>query len=72
MRNFKKIFKVKIPIIGMIHVEALPGTPNYKESVKNIINKALKEADIYKQSGIDSIAIENTHDIPYLKNKLGK
>ncbi len=71
MRNFKKLFKVKTPIIGMIHVEALPSTPNYKGNVKQIISKAIKESKIYKQNGIDAIAIENMHDVPYLKDNAG-
>ncbi len=71
MNNFKNLFNVKTPIIGMIHVEALPGTPNYKGNVKQIIYKAIKESKIYKQNGIDAIAIENMHDVPYLKNNAG-
>ncbi len=71
MKNFEKLFNVKTPIIGMIHVDALPGTPKYKGNIKNIIDKALEEAEIYLQSGIDSIAIENMHDVPYLKNEVG-
>ncbi len=71
MRKFKKLFKIKCPIIGMIHVEALPGTPNFKTSVKQIIFKAKEEAKIYINAGIDSIAIENMHDVPYLNKKVG-
>jgi len=71
MKKFNNLFKVKVPIIGMIHVDALPGTPNYKGNVKKIISKAIKEAELYKNNGIDAIAIENMHDIPYLKNKVG-
>ncbi len=48
-----------------------PGTPKYKGQVENIINSAVKEAMIYKNSGIDAIAIENMHDIPYLKRNVG-
>ncbi len=67
----KKIFNIEKPIIGMIHIEALPGTPNYKGDVNSIIKKAKKEAQIYKDTGIDSIMIENMHDVPYLKNHVG-
>ena len=66
-----KLFGIKKPIIGMIHVDALPGTPNYNDNVKNIINKAKAEAAKYKNAGIDSIVIENMHDIPYLKRNVG-
>lgn len=69
MKSIKKTFKVSKPIIGMIHVDPLPGTPKYKGKVKSIIDKAIVEAKMYKENGIDSIAIENMHDVPYL-NKL--
>ena len=70
MKN-KKIFGIIKPVVGMIHVDALPGTPKYKGDVESIINSAMKEATIYKNSGIDAIAIENMHDIPYLKRNVG-
>jgi hypothetical protein len=71
MKMFNKIFKINKPIIGMVHVDALPGAPKYKGNTKKIIAKAIEEAVIYKNSGIDAIAIENMHDVPYLKNKVG-
>ena len=71
MKKFSKVFNVKKPVIGMIHVDALPGTPNYKGNVKNIVDKAIAEAAMYLEAGIDSIAIENMHDVPYLNRKAG-
>lgn len=71
MKNFKKVFKQKCPIIGMIHVDALPGTPKYKGKTKSIIDKALKESELYLSSGIEAIAIENMHDVPYLNRNVG-
>ncbi|GBD87003.1 putative sgc region protein SgcQ [bacterium BMS3Abin03] len=66
-----ELFNIRKPAIGMIHVDALPGTPDYKGDVKNIINKARKESVIYKDAGIDAIVIENMHDVPYLKRSVG-
>ena len=71
MQKFKSIFKKEKPIIGMIHVKALPGTPRYKLESSQIIDQALNEARVYKKASIDSILIENMHDIPYLKGRVG-
>jgi len=71
MEKFKSIFKVNKPIIGMIHLKALPGTPKYNNSISEIIDAAISEVEIYKSAGIDGIAIENMHDVPYLKNEVG-
>ncbi len=71
MKQFKNIFPVKHPIIGMIHIQALPGTPNYGGAIRFILDEALKEAIIYKKAGIDALMIENMHDVPYQKNHVG-
>ena len=68
MRNFLKDQKA---IIGMIHVDSLPGTPRFKGNMAAIIAKAKEEALIYKEAGIDLLAIENMHDIPYLNRQVG-
>lgn len=62
MSNFLKNSKA---IIGMIHVEALPGTPKFKGSMAEIIAKAKAEAKMYQEAGIDMLAIENMHDVPF-------
>lgn len=55
----------------MIHVDALPGTPKNNYSPKEIIAKAIAEAKTYYESGLTSVAIENMHDVPYLKSNVG-
>jgi len=67
----EKVFNIYKPVIGVIHVDALPGTPNYNRDVKEIIVHAKKEALIYKENNIDVIAIENMHDVPYLNRVVG-
>jgi len=71
MQKFKSIFKKEKPIIGMVHVKALPGAPKNNLETPQIIKAAIDEARIYQKAGIDSIMIENMHDIPYLKGRVG-
>lgn len=54
-------------MIGMIHVNALPGTPLHHHRVEKLVEMACKEALIYKEAGIDGILVENMFDIPYLQ-----
>lgn len=58
-------------IIGMVHVQALPGTPNNKHSIEEICEIAVQEAKTYEEAGLDAIMIENMHDVPYLKGEVG-
>lgn len=55
----------------MIHVGALPGTPRNREPLSKIIKTAVVEAKIYRECGIDGIAIENMHDVPFLRGAVG-
>ena len=71
MRTFHDIFPVRKPLIGMVHVPALPGTPGNKLPVNNIIDQCVKEAEILEKNRLDGLMIENMHDIPYLNRKAG-
>jgi len=59
------------PVIGMIHVGALPGTPANTQGVAEITAGAAREAAIYRDCGVDGIAVENMHDVPYLRGRVG-
>jgi uncharacterized protein len=65
------LFPNSKPVIGVIHVGALPGTPRGKSSVAELVQQARKEARIYRECGVDGIIIENMHDVPYLKGAVG-
>jgi len=69
------IFNIKKPIIGMVHLRALPGSPNYSSSdidMKKVIDIAVKEAKLLEKAGIDGLQIENIWDYPFVKgNEIG-
>jgi uncharacterized protein len=71
MKIWERIFPTGKPLIGMIHVQALPGTPGSKLPVNEITALAVREAQLYEQSGLDAIMLENMHDVPYLNNSAG-
>lgn len=55
----------------MVHVGALPGTPAATQTLTEIIAGARREALLYKEEGIPALMIENMHDTPYLKGRVG-
>lgn len=59
------------PVIAMIHVDALPGTPRHTKSIEQIKDRALRDAEIYLNEGVNILMLENMHDIPYMKNSVG-
>ena len=67
----ESLFGVKRALIGVMHLQALPGTPANKFDVATIRSIAADEATIYHEAGFHGILIENTHDRPYLKSAVG-
>ena len=69
--DLQPIFGAPRGLVGMLHVEALPGTPRWSLSVEAIVDKALSEAEVYLEAGFNGLMIENMHDRPYLKGGVG-
>ena len=65
------LFGSRRGLIGMLHLEALPGTPRSSLPVATIVEKAVAEAAVYRQAGFNGLMIENMHDRPYLKGGVG-
>ncbi len=66
-----EIFGAPRALIGMIHVQALPGTPRAERPLAEIARQAVAEARIYRDAGFQGLLIENMHDRPYLKGAVG-
>ena len=65
MKNFKTLFANTKPIIGMIHLRPLPGSPLFDGNLKAIYEQALSDAEKLQAGGIDAVIIENFGDEPY-------
>lgn len=66
--TLKRLFGTTKPIIGMVHVLPLPGSPFFKSgSLEAVYDQAVEEALILEKGGIDAILLENAGDIPFLK-----
>lgn len=69
--SFKTIFPTGKALIGMVHLQGLPGTPAYKGSMQSVIDAAMQDAAHLKAAGFDALLIENMHDLPYLNGNVG-
>jgi membrane complex biogenesis BtpA family protein len=65
------LFEREKPVVGVIHVGALPGTPRSSQSVSALVAAAKEEARLYRESGVDGVIVENMHDVPYLRGEVG-
>jgi hypothetical protein len=67
--NFKKMFARAKPLIGVIHLPGLPGSPAYGGSMEAIIAHAMADAAAYVNGGADGIIIENFGDYPFVPGR---
>lgn len=71
MPQSNPLFVSTKPVIAMIHVGALPGTPASGLTLKTIEVQAMDDARIYREAGVHGLMLENMHDTPYLRGRVG-
>lgn len=72
MNRFEALFSTKKPIIGMVHLRPLPGSPLYDPismGMEQILRIARDEAKALEDAGVDGVQVENMWDIPYLPGR---
>ncbi len=70
LKKLEDLFGVNKPIIGMVHLIPLPGSPAYRGwSMDEVVEKAVKEARILVENGVDGLIVENMWDLPYYAGK---
>lgn len=67
MRNFRRVFGDTKPVIGMVHLGALPGAPLHdpKEGIDGLLASARIELNALQKAGFDAIMFGNENDRPY-------
>lgn len=68
--KFHDIFPKNKPIIAVIHLLPLPGSPLYEGNPSKIYEQALSEAEIFERQGVHGIIIENFRDIPFYPDRV--
>jgi len=65
------LFTSSKPVIAMIHVGALPGTPASGLTLAQLERQAVREAKIFRDASVHGLMLENMHDTPYLRGGVG-
>lgn len=66
-RRFRAIFGDQKPVIGMVHLGALPGTPLYDPAV-DLVASARADVLALQAAGFDAVMFGNENDRPYAFN----
>ena len=52
-------------LIGMIHLDPLPGSPGYRGSLDAVTERAVSDAVTLREAGFPALMIENFGDVPF-------
>jgi membrane complex biogenesis BtpA family protein len=62
------LFGTETPVIGVIHLLPLPGSPRWDGQFENVCLRAEQEAAALATGGANGIIVENFFDAPFSKN----
>ena len=57
------------PILGMIHMPALPGRAAERPTMNELVAFALSEARKLESAGLDACIVENVGDVPLFRDR---
>jgi membrane complex biogenesis BtpA family protein len=64
----RRIFGREKPVIGVVHLAPLPGSPRHEGGrVEAIYERGLADAHAYLDGGCDGVIVENHGDVPFSK-----
>jgi membrane complex biogenesis BtpA family protein len=55
------------PLVGMVHLGALPGSVRAREPLETILERAVADARSLVDGGVDALMVENFFDAPFSK-----
>ena len=58
-------------LIGVVHLQPLPGSPRWKRDLERVIQFAMNDALAYEKGGAEALFIENFGDVPFTKHAVG-
>mgnify|MGYP000846015767 FL=1 len=70
IKEMDMLFGTNKPIIGMLHLKPLPGSPIYDgQGLSRVIETALKDAEALVNGGVNALQVENFNDPSYFPNE---
>ena len=58
------------PLIGMVHLGPLPGSPGYAGDLDGVVRAAVTDARTLSSAGFDAVLIENFGDAPFFADNV--
>jgi membrane complex biogenesis BtpA family protein len=58
------------PVIGMLHLPALPGAPRYSGDLQAVTAAVLRDAEALASGGVHGLMLENFGDVPFYPRRV--
>jgi membrane complex biogenesis BtpA family protein len=62
--------EIRFPLVGMLHLPPLPGSPQFRDSLSAIETHALRDAETLAAAGFDGLMLENFGDAPFFPDRV--
>ena len=66
-----ELFSTRKPLIGMVHLPPLPGSPGWGGDFDDVEAKVASDVDALVAGGVHGILFENYLDVPFKKGDVG-
>ncbi|MDH3271787.1 MAG: BtpA/SgcQ family protein [Gemmatimonadota bacterium] len=63
--GLRDLWPDRAPLVGMVHLLPLPGSPDWGGAMEAVIERAVTEARILTDEGYDGLIVENYSDVPF-------
>lgn len=70
LEGLDSLFGVEKPVIGVVHLLPLPGSPAYTGDLEEALSRAEQEAMALASGGADGIIVENFFDSPFTRGRV--
>lgn len=69
-RSLAAVFGGKKPLVGMVHLRPLPGSPRWGGSIQEVIEQAVADGLALAEGGLDGVIVENFFDAPFYAERV--
>jgi len=68
--ELKLLFGTPKYVIGMVHLLPLPGSPRWNAGMREVLERAVADAEALEGGGVDGLIVENFGDAPFCKGRV--
>jgi membrane complex biogenesis BtpA family protein len=68
--EYHDLWGERAPVVGMVHLLPLPGSPGWRGSMDQVRDRACRDATALAEGRLDGILVENYGDMPFFPSRV--